>query len=83
MATRPSSSTDRDRPAAAPGTAAPPPRLGEGCLARYDLQAMTEEGGADFSAAAALWQQLQARQEHEDAAADAPDSGDTDSTQRS
>jgi len=83
MATRPSSSTDRERPAAAPGTAAPPPRLGEGCLARYDLQAMTEEGGADFSAAAALWQQLQARQEHEDAAADAPDSRDTDSTQRS
>lgn len=44
---------------------------------------MTEEGGADFSAAAALWQQLQARQEHEDVAADAPDSGDADSTQAS
>lgn len=42
---------------------------------------MTEEGGADFSTAAALWQQLQAR--HEDAAADAPDSRDTDSTQAS
>jgi len=40
---------------------------------------MTEEGGADFSAAAALWQQLQARQEHEDA----QDSRDTDSTQAS
>ena len=82
MATRPSSSTDHERPAAAPGAAAPPPRLGEGCLARYDLQAMMEEG-ADFSAAAALWQQLQARREHEDVAEDAPDSRDTDSTQAS
>ena len=83
MATRPSSSTDHPFPVTAPGTAEPPPRLGEGCLARYDLPAMTEEGGADFSAAATLWQQLQARQGHEDAAVDAPDSRDTDSTQLS
>ncbi|WP_374941203.1 hypothetical protein [Pseudomonas sp. 102515] len=61
----------------APGTAEQPPRLGEGCLARYDLQAMTTEGGADFSAAAALWRHLQARQEHGGA------SRDTDSTQLS
>ena len=82
MATRPSSSTDRDVQAA-PGTAEPPPRLGEGCLARYDLQAMAEEGGADFSAAAALWRQLQAPQDTEDSAINAPDSGGTDATQLS
>lgn len=81
MATRPSSSTDSDSPMAAPGTAEQPPRLGEGCLARYDLQAMTLEGGADFTAAAALWRQLQARQGDEDAVADAPDSEARDSTQ--
>lgn len=69
MVTRPSSSTDRDVQAA-PGTAEPPPRLGEGCLSRYDLQAMTGEGGADFSAAAALWRQLQASAGHADAAPD-------------
>ncbi|WP_236712082.1 hypothetical protein [Pseudomonas sp. EpS/L25] len=46
--------------AAAPGTAEAPPRLGEGCLARYDLQAADEHLGADFSAAAALWRRLQA-----------------------
>ncbi|MXS20565.1 hypothetical protein [Pseudomonas oryzihabitans] len=82
MATRPSSSTDSERPAE-PGTAAAPPRLGEGCLARYDLQAMAEEGGADFSAAAALWRQLQAPQDTEDSAINVPDSGDTDATQLS
>lgn len=82
MATRPSSSTDSDSPAA-PGTAEQPPRLGEGCLARYDLQAMTLEGGVDFSAAAALWRRLQARQGHEDIALDAPDSRDGDPTQLS
>lgn len=58
MATRPSSSTDRDAPAV-PGTAEAPPRLGEGCLARYDLQGLAAESGADFSAAAELWHRLQ------------------------
>jgi len=42
---------------------------------------MTLEGGADFTAAAALWRQLQARQGDEDAVADAPDSEARDSTQ--
>ncbi len=44
---------------------------------------MAEEGGADFSAAAALWRQLQASQDTEDSAINAPDSGDTDATQLS
>lgn len=44
---------------------------------------MAEEGGADFSAAAALWRQLQAPQDTEDSAINAPDSGDTDATQLS
>ena len=48
---------------AAPGTAEAPPRLGDGCLARYDLPAGDETLGADFSAAAALWRRLQAERE--------------------
>lgn len=71
MATRPSSSTDRDSPAV-PGTAEAPARLGEGCLARYDLQDLAEESGADFGAAAELWRRLQAAAEP----AAAPDEGD-------
>lgn len=62
MATRPSSSTDRDSPAV-PGTAEAPARLGEGCLARYDLQGLAEGSGADFGAAAELWRRLQAAAE--------------------
>lgn len=76
MATRPSSSTDQESSRAAPGTAEAPPRLGEGCLARYDLQAADDHLGADFSAAAALWRRLQA--EAADPAAD-----DADTTQSS
>ena len=39
-------------------TATPPPVLGEGCLARYDPAALSDEDGADFDGAAALWQSL-------------------------
>ncbi|WP_443218243.1 hypothetical protein [Pseudomonas sp. LA5] len=42
---------------------------------------MTLDGGADFTAAAALWRQLQARQGDEDGVADAPDSAAEDSPQ--
>ncbi|MCO8162172.1 hypothetical protein NJC38_08365 [Pseudomonas sp. 21LCFQ010] len=39
-------------------TASPPPVIGEGCLSRYDPDALSPEDGADFSAAAQLWRQL-------------------------
>lgn len=40
-------------------TASPPPTLGEGCLARYDLDALGPHAGTDFPGAELLWQQLQ------------------------
>ncbi|WP_373387454.1 hypothetical protein [Pseudomonas alcaligenes] len=46
-----------------PGTATPPPTLGEGCVRRYDPQALSEEDGTEFPGAAELWRQLQAPQE--------------------
>jgi hypothetical protein len=37
-----------------------PATLGEGCVSRYDPDALTGENGAEFAGAAELWQQLQA-----------------------
>ena len=37
-------------------TASPPPTLGEGCLSRYDPDALDSEDGTDFPGAAELWQ---------------------------
>lgn len=34
----------------------PPPTLGEGCLSRYDPDALGSEDGTDFPGAAELWQ---------------------------
>lgn len=39
-------------------TAASPPTLGEGCLARYDPEALADTDGTDFPGAAELWQLL-------------------------
>lgn len=39
-------------------TASLPPTLGEGCLARFDPEALEPTDGTDFPGAAALWQQL-------------------------
>ncbi len=39
-------------------TASAPPRVGEGCLARYDPEAMDETLGTAFEGAAELWRQL-------------------------
>lgn len=44
-------------------TASPPPTLGEGCLARYDLDALGPQAGTDFPGAEQLWQQLQQLQQ--------------------
>lgn len=43
----------------APGTATPPPTLGEGCTSRYDIEALSEEDGTEFPGAAELWRELQ------------------------
>ena len=37
----------------------PPPTLGEGCLSRYDPQALDAEDGTEFPDAARLWDELQ------------------------
>ncbi|MFG0382021.1 hypothetical protein ACF8C6_13855 [Pseudomonas sp. zbq_18] len=42
-----------------PGTATPPPTLGEGCVRRYDLDALSENDGTEFAEAAELWRKLQ------------------------
>lgn len=42
-------------------TAQPVPMVGEGCLQRYDPELLSDEHGADFSAASLLCQQLQAQ----------------------
>lgn len=39
-------------------TASVPPILGEGCLSRYDPDALSEQDGTDFPGAAELWRQL-------------------------
>jgi hypothetical protein len=41
------------------GTAIPPPTLGEGCVRRYDPEALSESDGTEFPGAAELWKQLQ------------------------
>lgn len=44
-------------------TSKAPPTLGEGCVRRYDPDALGDEDGTDFPDAAELWRQLQERQE--------------------
>lgn len=38
-------------------TSRPPPTLGEGCLSRYDPEALDEEDGTEFPGAQALWRE--------------------------
>ncbi|AYC34105.1 hypothetical protein D3880_17830 [Pseudomonas cavernae] len=40
-------------------TASPPPTLGEGCVRRYDPEALGDEHGTEFPGAAQLWEELQ------------------------
>ncbi|WP_294735084.1 hypothetical protein [uncultured Pseudomonas sp.] len=40
-------------------TSKAPATLGEGCLSRYDPDALSSEDGTEFSGAAELWEQLQ------------------------
>ncbi|MDD1979730.1 MULTISPECIES: hypothetical protein [Pseudomonas] len=39
-------------------TSKAPPTLGEGCLSRYDPDALDSEDGTDFPGAAELWEQV-------------------------
>ncbi|MBM7061709.1 hypothetical protein JQX08_13435 [Pseudomonas sp. UL073] len=48
-------------------TSSPPPTLGEGCVRRYDPEALSSENGTEFPGAAELWQQLQEEQEEQGA----------------
>ncbi|MEE5065757.1 hypothetical protein V2J97_17075 [Pseudomonas alliivorans] len=40
-------------------TSKAPATLGEGCLSRYDPDALTPEDGTEFEGAAELWRELQ------------------------
>ncbi len=40
-------------------TSTAPPTLGEGCLSRYDPDALSPDDGTEFEGAAELWQDLQ------------------------
>lgn len=40
-------------------TSSAPATLGEGCLSRYDPDALTAEDGTEFPDAAKLWEELQ------------------------
>ncbi len=53
-------------------TASAPPRLGEGCLARYDPEAMSEALGTEFEGAAELWRQLSSVADASASAEDVP-----------
>lgn len=55
-----------------PGTATPPPTLGEGCTQRYDIEALSDEDGTEFPGAAELWRALQDAEEAAAAPAQTP-----------
>ncbi|MDH0746420.1 hypothetical protein N5D61_08700 [Pseudomonas sp. GD03842] len=44
-------------------TSKAPPTLGEGCLARYDPDALSAEDGTEFEGAAQLWKELTSTEE--------------------
>ncbi|WP_285423161.1 MULTISPECIES: hypothetical protein [unclassified Pseudomonas] len=43
-------------------TSKAPPTLGEGCLSRYDVDALSPDDGTEFEGAAQLWEQLKANE---------------------
>jgi hypothetical protein len=43
-------------------TSRPPATLGEGCISRYDPDALSRDNGTEFTGAAELWRLLQAAQ---------------------
>jgi hypothetical protein len=51
-------------------TSSAPPTLGEGCTARYDPAALSEDDGTTFPGAAQLWNALAQAGEHSELAED-------------
>lgn len=47
-------------------TSSAPATLGEGCLSRYDPDALTPENGTEFEGAAELWRSLQSTDEDDE-----------------
>ncbi|EPJ79096.1 hypothetical protein CFII64_22220 [Pseudomonas sp. CFII64] len=47
-------------------TSTAPPTLGEGCLSRYDPDALSPDDGTEFEGAAQLWQDLQKNSDEAD-----------------
>lgn len=43
-------------------TSKAPPTLGEGCLSRYDVDALSPDDGTEFEGAVQLWEQLKANE---------------------
>ncbi|AUY33777.1 hypothetical protein EON09_13775 [Pseudomonas soli] len=52
--------------------ASAPPTLGEGCLARFDPEALSDDDGTEFAGAAELWRRLNPPVGADDPAVDAP-----------
>lgn len=48
----------------------PPPTLGEGCVRRYDPDALHPQSGSEFADAAELWRKLQEQAGEQPEAAD-------------
>ncbi|WP_168175626.1 hypothetical protein [Pseudomonas sp. PA15(2017)] len=55
-----------DEEADAPGTATAPQVIGQGCVQRFDPEALGEEDGTEFEGAEALWQRFQREQQRSD-----------------
>ncbi len=46
-------------------TSSPPPTPGEGCVRRYDPEALSDQDGTEFPEARALWERLQKEKQAE------------------
>lgn len=51
-----------------PGTAKLPPTVGDGCVRRYDPEALSEQHGTEFEGAEALWHRMQGEPQDSDTA---------------
>ncbi|WP_460418248.1 hypothetical protein [Pseudomonas sp. microsymbiont 2] len=62
--------------------ASAPPTLGEGCLARFDPDALSDDDGTEFPGAAELWQRFNASGDAGAPAADLPSGIETPARQQ-
>ncbi|MDH0303563.1 MULTISPECIES: hypothetical protein [unclassified Pseudomonas] len=63
--------------------ASAPPTLGEGCLARFDPDALSDDDGTEFPGAAELWKRFNPSGDASAPAADLPAGTETPARQRS